>query len=295
MHYSATNMAENVLPWILLLHFLLIMCSSYGIIGRELGMNHGAITSNDDHKHDHHHHHHDIDPSLMVFLTMKDLKVGQRMPIYFPKRDPSTSPKLWPKQEADSVPFSLEKLPQLLQLFGFAGDSAQAKAMEDTLRECESKPIKREVKFCATSLDSMLDFAQSILGKDSGFRVLSTSHKTKSSVSFQNYTMLEDIKEMEAPKMVACHTMPYPYGVFYCHSQTTLNKVYRVPLEGDNGDKVEAIVVCHLDTSEWGSSHPSFQVLAVKPGTTSVCHFFPADNLIFVPKVVQSDAGFSAI
>ncbi|XLR55950.1 hypothetical protein S83_006622 [Arachis hypogaea] len=107
--------------------------------------------------------------------------------------------------------------------------------------------------------------------------------------------MLEDIKEMEAPKMVACHTMPYPYGVFYCHSQTTLNKVYRVPLEGDNGDKVEAIVVCHLDTSEWGSSHPSFQVLGVKPGTSSVCHFFPDDNLIFVPIVVQSDAGFSAM
>ncbi|KAL4389400.1 hypothetical protein S245_007007 [Arachis hypogaea] len=127
MHYSATNMAENVLPWILLLHFLLIMCSSYGIIGRELGMNHGAITSNDDHKHDHHHHHHDIDPSLMVFLTMKDLKVGQRMPIYFPKRDPSTSPKLWPKQEADSVPFSLEKLPQLLQFFGFASDFCRRK------------------------------------------------------------------------------------------------------------------------------------------------------------------------
>ncbi|XP_057746091.1 BURP domain-containing protein BNM2A-like [Arachis stenosperma] len=282
MHSSSRNMAENFL--ILLLHLLVIMvyCSSHG---REMGggtknnMNHHMMNN-----------HHDIDPSLMVFLTMKDLKVGQRMPIYFPKRDPSTSPKLWPKQEADSVPFSLEKLPQLLQLFGFARDSAQAKAMEDTLRECESKPIKGEVKFCATSLDSavtdsMLDFAQSILGKDSGFRVLSTSHKTKSSVSFQNYTMLEDIKEMEAPKMVACHTMPYPYGVFYCHSQTTQNKVYSVPLEGENGDKVEAIVVCHLDTSQWGSSHPSFQVLAVKPGTTSVCHFFPADNLIFVPKV----------
>ncbi|XLR55948.1 hypothetical protein S83_006620 [Arachis hypogaea] len=284
MHSSSRNMAENFL--ILLLHLLVIMCSSHG---RELG---GGTKNNMNH-HMMNNHHHDIDPSLMVFLTMKDLKVGQRMPIYFPKRDPSTSPKLWPKQEADSVPFSLEKLPQLLQLFGFAGDSAQAKAMEDTLRECESKPIKGEVKFCATSLDSMLDFAQSILGKDSGFRVLSTSHKTKSSVTFQNYTMLEDIKEMEAPKMVACHTMPYPYGVFYCHSQTTLNKVYRVPLEGDNGDKVEAIVVCHLDTSQWGSSHPSFQVLAVKPGTSSVCHFFPADNLIFVPKVLQSDAAFS--
>ncbi|XLR13404.1 hypothetical protein S83_041342 [Arachis hypogaea] len=100
--------------------------------------------------------HHDVDPSLMVFLTMKDLKVGQKMPIYFPKRDPSTSPKLWPKQEADSLPFSLEKLPQLLQFFGFACAKSQAKAMEDTLRECESKPIKGELKFCATSLDSML-------------------------------------------------------------------------------------------------------------------------------------------
>ncbi|RYR70034.1 hypothetical protein Ahy_A03g016548 isoform E [Arachis hypogaea] len=243
MHSSSRNMAENFL--ILLLHLLVIMCSSHG---RELG---GGTKNNMNH-HMMNNHHHDIDPSLMVFLTMKDLKVGQRMPIYFPKRDPSTSPKLWPKQEADSVPFSLEKLPQLLQLFGFAGDSAQAKAMEDTLRECESKPIKREVKFCATSLDSMLDFAQSILGKDSGFRVLSTSHKTKSSVSFQNYTMLEDIKEMEAPKMVACHTMPYPYGVFYCHSQTTLNKVYRVPLEGDNGDKFATSSESRKEPGEYG-------------------------------------------
>ncbi|MED6193294.1 hypothetical protein PIB30_018042 [Stylosanthes scabra] len=294
--HSARNMAGNSLPWILLLHFLVIMYSSNGIIGRELGMNHETITSNDDHKHDDHHHHH-MDPSLMVFFTMNDLKVGQRMPIYFPKRDPSTSPKPWPKQEADSLPFSLEKLPQLLEIFGFASDSPQAKAMEDTLRECESKAIKGEVKFCATSLESMLEFTQTILGIDSEFRALSTSHKTKSSVTFQNYTMLENIVEIEAPKMVACHTMPYPYAVFYCHSQRSENRVFKVPVEGENGDKVEAMVVCHLDTSEWSSSHPSFRVLGVNPGTSSVCHFFPADNLIFVPKLVQvqSQDGFSAM
>ncbi|MED6204136.1 hypothetical protein PIB30_006199 [Stylosanthes scabra] len=279
-------MAGNSLRWILFLHFLLIMCSSHGSIGR------------DDHDHDHDHHHH-MDPSLMVFFTMNDLKVGQRMPIYFPKRNPSTSPKPWPKQEADSLPFSLEKLPQLLRHFGFARDSPQAKAMEDTLRECESKAIKGEVKFCATSLESMLEFTQTILGidSDSEIRALSTSHKTKSSVTFQNYTMLENIVEIEAPKMVACHTMPYPYAVFYCHSQRSENRVFKVPLEGENGDEVEAMVVCHLDTSEWSSSHPSFRVLGVKPGSSSVCHFFPADNLIFVPKVVQVEShdGFSAM
>ncbi|RYR22834.1 hypothetical protein Ahy_B03g068127 [Arachis hypogaea] len=42
-------------------------------------------------------------------------------------------------------------------------------SLQDTLRECESKPVKGEVKFCATSLDSMLDFTHSILRKDSGF------------------------------------------------------------------------------------------------------------------------------
>ncbi|MED6204135.1 hypothetical protein PIB30_006199 [Stylosanthes scabra] len=285
-YYSSRNMAGNSLRWILFLHFLLIMCSSHGSIGR------------DDHDHDHDHHHH-MDPSLMVFFTMNDLKVGQRMPIYFPKRNPSTSPKPWPKQEADSLPFSLEKLPQLLRHFGFARDSPQAKAMEDTLRECESKAIKGEVKFCATSLESMLEFTQTILGidSDSEIRALSTSHKTKSSVTFQNYTMLENIVEIEAPKMVACHTMPYPYAVFYCHSQRSENRVFKVPLEGENGDEVEAMVVCHLDTSEWSSSHPSFRVLGVKPGSSSVCHFFPADNLIFVPKVVQVEShdGFSAM
>ncbi|KAJ1378523.1 BURP domain [Sesbania bispinosa] len=242
----------------------------------------------DDHQttHKEHTHHKDhIDPSLMVFFTLKDLKVGKRMPIYFPKRYPASSPKFWPIEEADSVPFSLNQLPNLLKLFSFSPDSPQAKAMEDTLRECESKPIKGEVKFCATSLESMLDFTQSILGLTSDLQVFTTSHLTKSSVTFQNYTILENIMEISAPKMVACHTMPYPYAVFYCHSQESENRIYRISLAGDNGDRVDAMVVCHLDTSQWGHAHVSFQVLGVMPGASSVCHFFPADNLIWVPKL----------
>ncbi|KAF5443966.1 hypothetical protein F2P56_036479, partial [Juglans regia] len=224
-----------------------------------------------------------MDPSSMIFFTSKDLKVGKRMPVYFPKRDPSTSPHLLPREEAEAVPFSSKELPHLLEFFSFSRDSPQAKAMEDTLRQCENEPIKGETKFCATSLESMLDFASGTLGLDSNFRVLTTSHLTKSTTLLQNYTFLKTPEEIPAPMMVACHTMPYPFAVFYCHSQESENKVFKVALGGENGDRVEALAVCHMDTSQWSPDHASFRLLGVQPGTSSVCHFFPADNLVWVP------------
>ncbi|KAM1121383.1 hypothetical protein FF1_003023 [Malus domestica] len=211
---------------------------------------------------------HHMDHSLMIFFTLKDLKLGKTMAIYFPKRNLSKSPHLLPRVEADLFPFSSKQLHYLLQVFSFSQDSPQAKAMEDTLRHCETAPIKEEIKSCATSLESMLDFARSIFGLDNTFR---------------NYTILEEPKEVLAPKMMACHTMPYPYAVFYCHSQERLNKVYKVSLGGEDGDRVDAVAVCHLDTSQWSPNHASFQVLRIKPGPSPVCHFFPADNLVWVP------------
>lgn len=268
-------MGINFISWILLLHLLVILLCSHGDQAREIQNNH----------HDHNHMSHNIDPSLMVFFTLKDLKVGNIMQIYFPKRDPSTSPKLWSKEKAESLPFSSNQLSYLLKFFSFSQDSPQAMAMKNTLRECESKPIKGEVKLCATSFESMLEFTQNVLGSKYEIQGYATLHKTKSSVTLQNYTIVEILKEILAPKMVACHTVPYPYAVFYCHGQESDNRVYRASLVGENGDKVEAMAVCHMDTSQWAPSHVSFQVLEVTPGTSSVCHFFPADNYIWVPKL----------
>ncbi|XP_034677924.1 BURP domain-containing protein BNM2A-like isoform X2 [Vitis riparia] len=238
-----------------------------------------------EHVHGHSSSHMDhLDPSVVVFFTMKDLKVGKTMPIYFAKTDPASSPRMLPKEEADSIPFSFAQLPHLLEFFSFSQGSPQARAMENTLRECGLKPIKGETKFCATSLESLLDFVHSIFGLESHFQVLTTSYLTKSSTLFQNYTFLEVPTEIPAPKMVACHTMPYPYAIFYCHSQASENKVFKVSLEGQNGDRVEAFAVCHLDTSAWSRDHVSFRVLGIEPGTSPVCHFFPASNLIWVPR-----------
>jgi len=247
---------------------------------------HGEKNSGDAHiAHVHAHpssHMDHMDASLMVFFFIEDLKVGKTIPIYFPKRDPSSSPHFLPREESNSIPFSLESLPHLLQIFSFPQDSPQAKAMEDTLRECELKPIKGESKLCATSLESMLDFVNEIFGFHSQIKVLSTTHFTKSTARLQNYTILKKPVETPAPKMVACHTMPYPYAIFYCHYQESESKVFKVLLEGENGERADAVAVCHLDTSQWSPSHVSFGVLGIEPGSKPVCHFFPADNLVWI-------------
>ncbi|CAI0377659.1 unnamed protein product [Linum tenue] len=266
----------------------------YLLILSMLGCVTGARSIDDTGSTNHHQHQHDHmaasnnNPNVMVFFTLADLKQGAKMPIYFPIKNPSTSPRFLPREEADSIPFSSQQLPYLLKFFSYLPGSHQATAMEQTLTHCQGDPIKGEVKFCATSLESMLDFVRETLQGEGegGIRVVSTTHLNRSSgVVLQNYTVLGEPREVEAPKLVSCHTMPYPYAIFYCHSQATENKVFLVDLEGveKKGDRVEAVAVCHMDTSQWGRGHVSFQVLGVEPGFSGVCHFFPEDNLVYVP------------
>ncbi|CDO97066.1 unnamed protein product [Coffea canephora] len=188
-----------------------------------------------------------MDLSTTVFFLLDDLKLGKTMPIYFPDRDltSSSSPPLLSETEADDIPFSSQQLPNLLRLFSFSPGSPQAIAMEDTLRQCEIAPIKGDTKFCATSYESMINFAREILGSEANIQVLSTIHLTRSVAGSES-------------------------------------RVYEVSLYGENGERVEAIAVCHLDTSRWSPNHVSFRVLGIKPGTSPVCHFFPADNFVLV-------------
>ena len=86
-----------------------------------------------------------------------------------------------------------------------------------------------------------------MFGLESEFKVVSTIHFTESTPILQNYTILEDPLEISGPKMVACHTMPHPNAIFYCHYQESESKVFKVFLGGENGDRVEpALVMCHF-------------------------------------------------
>ncbi|KAH6767163.1 hypothetical protein C2S52_018146 [Perilla frutescens var. hirtella] len=233
--------------------------------------------------HDHSSSSSNIEPELNVFFHYNDLKVGNKMSIYFPTKDPSTSPHLLSRQESDSIPFSSSRIPYILELFSFSEGSKQAKAMADTLYHCEFPPLKGESKFCATSLEFMLDSLHEIFGLSSKFRVLTTSYLSESISLLQNYRVSEPLMQISAPKIIACHTLPYPYAVFYCHGQVSDNKLYKVSLEGDDGGRVEATAMCHMDTSQWDPNHNAFRVLKSVPGASPVCHFFPSDNLVWVP------------
>ncbi|XP_021731620.1 BURP domain-containing protein BNM2A-like isoform X1 [Chenopodium quinoa] len=282
MHYS------QFARWSLALHFLLLMQIGYAANGENLASNRNYEGSHHEHLHQGHSTTPHMDHSVQVFFTPKDLKLGNVIPIFFRGRNPSSSsPHFLPREEAELIPFSPSKLSYLLQLFGFSQASSQAKAMEDTLRQCIIiKPILGETKFCATSLESMLDFVHKIFGPTTKFKALSTQNFAKSGSILQNYTVVDEPKEILAPKMIACHTMPYPYVVYYCHHQESESKVFQVSLKGEekgSDNIVQAVAVCHMDTSQWSPNHFSFRVLGIKPGSSPVCHFFPADNLVWVP------------
>ncbi|PON76855.1 BURP domain containing protein [Parasponia andersonii] len=156
--------------------------------------------------------------------------------------------------------------------------------MEETLRDCGVKPINGEIKLCATSLESMVEFVRSILGSGVNLSVISTTHPAMTTALTQNYTVLEVPIEVLAPKMVSCHPVPYPYAVFFCHYFGSETKVFQVSPGGNSGDNVEAVAICHMDTSDWDPEHILFQPLGVKPSTSSpVCHFLPANHLVWVP------------
>ncbi|KAJ1427445.1 BURP domain [Sesbania bispinosa] len=151
-----------------------------------------------------------------------------------------------------------------------------------------TKIMQEETKFCATSLESLLDFARYMFGSNSQFKVLTTTHLTNSTVpSLQNYTISE-VKKISVPNIIGCHPLPYPIAVYYCHSQEGDTNLYEVLVEGENGGRVQAAAICHMDTSKWDPDHVAFRVLKVEPGTSPVCHFFPSDNLVWVPLPVAA-------
>jgi hypothetical protein len=214
------------------------------------------------------------------FFTFDDLYVGRTMAVHFPIQE---FPHFLPRGEADSIPFSMPQLPNVLQLFSIPADSPNAKAMKDTLLQCESLPIKGEIKLCATSLGSMLDFVNNIMGSGTNLNVLTTKHPTMPTELTQSYSVLRISEEIHAPKWVACHPLPYSYKVFYCHFIEN-SKIFKVSLGGENGQKVEAVAVCHMDTSDWDPDHILFRQLGIKPSSSSpICHFLPVYHLVWVP------------
>lgn len=222
------------------------------------------------------------DNSLPIFFLEKTIRPGSKLSTlnYFSKTSQISS-IFSPRQLATSLPFSSKNLPEILHHFSLEPASPEAESIQTTLNECEASGNAGEEKRCTTSLESMVDFSISKLGRH--VALIATEIKKDADLS-QEFTVVNSEKKSKRDMAVVCHKLSYPYAVFYCHS-TKQTRAYRVRLVGaDGATTANVAAVCHTDTSAWNSKHLAFQVLKVKPGTVPVCHFLPRDHLVWVSK-----------
>uniref|UniRef100_A0A0E0AX38 BURP domain-containing protein n=2 Tax=Oryza glumipatula TaxID=40148 RepID=A0A0E0AX38_9ORYZ len=229
--------------------------------------------------------------STTVFFHEEAVRVGERLPFYFPAATTSALGFL-PRRVADSIPFTAAALPGVLALFGVAPDTAEAAGMRETLRTCEWPTLAGESKFCATSLEALVEGAMAALGTRDVAALASTL--PRGGAPLQAYAV-RAVLPVEGAGFVACHDQAYPYTVYRCHT-TGPARAYMVEMEGsrrgdgDGGAAVTVATVCHTDTSRWNPEHVSFKLLGTKPGGSPVCHLMPYGHIVWAKNVKSSTA-----
>lgn len=209
------------------------------------------------------------------FFLEKDLHPGKRMNLYL--TDNTTGANFLPRQLADAIPFSSDKLSEIMDKLSINPHSKEAEDMKQTLKTCEEPSEEGEVKICATSLESIVDFAISKLGKN----VQSMSTEVgKEETKGQQYTIAPGVKRIGGETSVICHSMSYAYPIFTCHA-VKLTTAHVVPLFNDDGRKTTSYAVCHSYTLQWSHGNLAFKVSGAKPGDT-VCHFLLEGDILWI-------------
>uniref|UniRef100_A0A0E0HPE7 BURP domain-containing protein n=1 Tax=Oryza nivara TaxID=4536 RepID=A0A0E0HPE7_ORYNI len=271
----------------------------------EKGMDHGRHV---------HAHGNKMQQLADVFFFRDALRPGS---VITPTIPPTTSlPAFLPRHVADAIPFSADRFADVLAMFAPAS-LAMAREIRWALDTCGQRAaalLPGEKAGCATSLESLADLAASLLGtRDvrafSAADLPTDAATTPARRGRYNVTSVRELSAMAgsgsssssepAPAaVVACHDLTYPYAVFYCHS-TKPTAAYAVTLVaattgGGDGEgeaaspaKMEALAVCHLDTSRWRADNPFFVAHGVKPGEVSVCHFLTKLSIVWVPRHEQ--------
>lgn len=110
--------------------------------------------------------------SMAVFFLEEDLQPGTKMNLnyfinieatFLPPHDPSSSSSS--EWEHGRISFSSTELPNILKHFSVKPESVEAQIINNTINECEAPVMKGEEKHCASSLESMIDFTISKMGK----------------------------------------------------------------------------------------------------------------------------------
>lgn len=134
--------------------------------------------------------------------------------------------------------------------------------------------VPGEERVCVRSFKSMVRFVYRSMGTKLVKPISAAPGK------WQLYTVT-GLARTISNDVVGCHKLNVlPNAVYECHHIHN-STVRVVPLAGEDGTKVVAVSVCHMDTSSWTSQHPAFLSMDAKPGTP-VCHFLATDDISWV-------------
>ncbi|KAL2944463.1 BURP domain-containing protein 5 [Bienertia sinuspersici] len=218
------------------------------------------------------------DGRVEFFTEEKLSMLGTKIKLHFNQIDDGS--KFLPSHVTKSKAFASHNLEEILNLLSVNPKSVEAKFISKMLKECKEKGIKDEVRYCANSLKDMIDFITSRPhSKNSKLMVASTEEENE---TLMEYTIQKAQKLGNDDKHnIVCHRLNNPFVVFLCHNIKSTD-IYRVSLVGANGKQMNAIAVCHKNTSEWYPGHISFQLLKLKPGTKPICHVLSGDAVVWI-------------
>ncbi|KAI3967537.1 hypothetical protein MKW92_009237, partial [Papaver armeniacum] len=222
-------------------------------------------------------------PGASRFFLEKDLHPGAKMNLHFVVSTASGTTFL-PQKLAKVTPFSSSKLPEILNQFNINPKSQKAESISQIIMVCEKPAMENEEKYCATSLESLVKYGTSKFGKNVNVftTVIGGDKGKRTRTGKQQYVVGSGVRKIVSDNLVVCHSLPYPYAVFFCHATSAHTaQASVVPLVGADGTKIKATAVCHKDTSKWDPDHVAFQVLKVTPGTVPVCHFLTEDTIVW--------------
>lgn len=171
-----------------------------------------------------------------------------------------------------------------------------AREIRWTLDTCDHpRTLPGQKAGCATSLESLTELASSLHGTHN-VRAFSAANLpidaagTPALRGMYNVTAVRKLSDSQ--EIVTCHDLTYPYTVYYCHTANP-TAAYTVTLESVDGatapEVMEALAVCHLDTSRWSPKNPFFEMHNLKPGDVAVCHFLTKLSIIWVRGGEQGD------
>jgi len=204
------------------------------------------------------------------FYREKMLKEGVVMPM--PDiRDKLPKRSFLPRSILAKLPFSTSKIDEMKGLFNASDNGSMEKMLRDSLGECERVPARGETKKCVGSIEDMIDFATSVLGRNVVVRTTENVNGSKKDVMVGRVSGINGGKVAQS---VSCHQSLFPYLLYYCHSVPKVRVYQAELLDPETKDKInQGVAVCHLDTSDWSPTHGAFMSLGSGPGQIEVCHW----------------------